>query len=54
MAHPFYTEEHEAFRSVLQSFVANEITPCVNDWDEAETFPGWIDRSAPRKRGLRC
>ncbi len=39
MAHPFYTEEHEAFRSVLQSFVANEITPFVNDWDEAETFP---------------
>lgn len=31
--------EHEQYRSLLRSFVAREITPFVNDWDEAETFP---------------
>ncbi|MDR2991250.1 MAG: acyl-CoA dehydrogenase family protein [Burkholderiaceae bacterium] len=37
---PFYfTPEHEQFRSSLRDFVAREITPYVNEWDEAETFP---------------
>ena len=34
-----YTPEHEAFRESLRAFVAQEITPYVNDWDEAGTFP---------------
>ncbi|CAN5551738.1 acyl-CoA dehydrogenase family protein [soil metagenome] len=37
---PFYfTPEHEQFRASLRDFIAREITPNVNDWDEAETFP---------------
>jgi acyl-CoA dehydrogenase len=37
---PFYfTPEHEQFRASLRDFVAREMTPFVNEWDEAETFP---------------
>ncbi len=36
---PFYTEEHELFRSTIRSFVEAEITPHVNEWDEAGEFP---------------
>lgn len=35
----YFTSEHEQFRSALRDFIATEITPHVNDWDEAETFP---------------
>ncbi len=38
-ASPFYTDEHREFRAVLDRFVAKEITPFVNEWDEAEEFP---------------
>ena len=36
---PFYSDEHREFRAVLDKFVAKEITPFVNEWDEAEAFP---------------
>ena len=36
---PFYSEEHRAFRETMRRFVAKEITPFVDAWDEAETFP---------------
>ncbi|MDB5818944.1 MAG: Butyryl-CoA dehydrogenase [Rhizobacter sp.] len=37
---PFYfTPEHEQFRSSLREFISREVTPFVNEWDEAETFP---------------
>ena len=36
---PYYTAEHEAFRDQVRRFVAEEITPNINEWDEAETFP---------------
>ena len=36
---PYYTAEHESFREQVRRFVADEITPNINDWDEAETFP---------------
>jgi acyl-CoA dehydrogenase len=38
LAHCF-TPDHEQFRAALREFVAREITPFVNEWDEAETFP---------------
>ena len=38
-ASPFYTPEHEAFRRTLRRFVAKEIEPYVNEWDEAGEFP---------------
>jgi acyl-CoA dehydrogenase len=38
LAH-YFGPDHEQFRATLRDFVAREITPYVNDWDEAETFP---------------
>ncbi len=37
--HPFFTEEHEAYRHTLRTFVAREIEPYAADWDEAGSFP---------------
>jgi acyl-CoA dehydrogenase len=31
--------DHEAFRDTVRNFVAREIAPHVNAWDEAQTFP---------------
>jgi acyl-CoA dehydrogenase len=36
---PFYTAEHDAFREVMRRFVAREIEPFANEWDEAGEFP---------------
>ena len=36
---PYYTEDHEAFRDSVRRFVTREISPYVNEWDEAGTFP---------------
>lgn len=38
-ASPYYSEEHQEFRAVLDRFVAKEIAPHVFEWDEAESFP---------------
>ena len=36
---PFYTADHDAFREVMRRFVAREIEPYANEWDEAGEFP---------------
>ena len=36
---PFYTPDHDAFREVMRRFVAREIEPYANEWDEANEFP---------------
>jgi len=38
-AHPFYSEEHEAFRGAVRRFVDEELRPNVACWDEAGEFP---------------
>jgi acyl-CoA dehydrogenase len=38
--------EQTAFRDTVRAFVAREITPHVNAWDEAETFPRELYRRA--------
>jgi acyl-CoA dehydrogenase len=38
--------EQAAFRDTVRAFVAREITPHVNAWDEAETFPRGLYRRA--------
>jgi acyl-CoA dehydrogenase len=43
---PYYTESHEAFRATLRRFVEQEITPFVDEWDEAGTFPRELYRKA--------
>ncbi|HMZ18900.1 MAG TPA: acyl-CoA dehydrogenase family protein, partial [Blastocatellia bacterium] len=42
----YYTPEHEQFRRTMQEFVAREILPFINDWEEAETFPRELYRKA--------
>ena len=46
MKNPFDTEERIAFRETLQRFVATEITPYVDEWDEAGTFPDALYQKA--------
>jgi acyl-CoA dehydrogenase len=36
---PYYTAAHEAFRDQLRRFVAKEIAPFADRWDEAGEFP---------------
>jgi acyl-CoA dehydrogenase len=43
---PYYTPEHEAFRDVMRRFVAKEITPYADQWDEAEEFPRELYKKA--------
>ncbi len=38
-AHPALTAEHEALRETMRRFVAQEIAPHANAWDESEEFP---------------
>lgn len=35
----YYNEQHIAFADNVRRFVQKEMTPFVNEWDEAETFP---------------
>ena len=35
----YFSPEHEQFRDTLRSFIASEIIPNINAWDEAATFP---------------
>ncbi|PPE70170.1 acyl-CoA dehydrogenase family protein [Caldimonas thermodepolymerans] len=42
----YYTPEHEQFRDTVRDFVAREITPHVNAWDEAGEFPRELYRKA--------
>ncbi|MFO1329822.1 MAG: acyl-CoA dehydrogenase family protein [Rubrivivax sp.] len=42
----YFSPEHEAFRATMRDFVAREITPFVNEWDEAGTFPRELYRRA--------
>ena len=42
----YFGPEHEAFRATLRGFVAREITPFVDAWDEAGSFPRELYRRA--------
>ncbi len=42
----YYSPEHEQFRQTVRAFVAREITPFINEWDEAEAFPLVLYRQA--------
>ncbi len=42
----YYSPEHEQFRQTVRAFVAREITPFINEWDEAEAFPQVLYRQA--------
>lgn len=36
---PFYGPDHEAFRQTIRRFVEREVSPFVDEWDEAGGFP---------------
>ena len=42
----YYNAEHLAFSDAVRKFTAQEISPFVNDWEEAETFPRELYRKA--------
>ena len=42
----YFSPEHEQFRDMLRSFIASEIIPNINAWDEAGTFPRELYRKA--------
>ncbi len=46
MASPYYTAEHDAFREQVRRFVAREIEPYADAWDEAGEFPRALYRKA--------
>ena len=40
------TSDQQQFRDTLRAFVAREVAPYVNEWDEAESFPRELYRKA--------
>ncbi len=42
----YYTPDHLAFADTIRKFTAQEITPFVNEWDEAGTFPRELYKKA--------
>jgi citronellyl-CoA dehydrogenase len=41
-----FTEEHEAFRRTVRSFVERELAPHADEWERDELFPAWVFRRA--------
>ncbi|MEM1050455.1 MAG: acyl-CoA dehydrogenase family protein [Pseudomonadota bacterium] len=39
MQNPFENDERRAFREMIQTFVANEVAPYADEWDEAGEIP---------------
>lgn len=46
MINPFENEERVAYRDSMAKFVANEINPFADEWDEAGTFPWELHEKA--------
>lgn len=42
----YYTSDHLNFAETIRKFTAQEITPYINEWDEAETFPRELYKKA--------
>lgn len=42
--HPIFTDEHEALRASIRRFVATELRPHVEEWEEAGYFPDAVFR----------
>jgi len=39
MSEEYFTESHQLLRDSVRKFIAREITPYVEKWEEEETFP---------------
>ena len=44
MKNYYFTEEHELFRQGLKDFLAKEVTPFIDEWEEKEKIPREIIR----------
>ena len=44
--HPLLTDEHEALRQTVRSWVESELTPHSVDWESEGYFPDWIFKRA--------
>ena len=42
----YFSPEHLQFRAALRNWVAHELSPHANDWDEAESFPRALYKKA--------
>ena len=42
MAFPPFTEEHNIFRKTVRDFVARELAPHAQEWDDAKDFPNEV------------
>ena len=42
----YYTEQHLAFAESVRRFTEKEISPFINEWDEAQTFPRELYKKA--------
>ena len=42
---PLYRDEHHAYRDAARTFVARELAPHVDDWEEARDFPKEVFRT---------
>ncbi len=45
MSSPF-TEEHQAFRRTVRTFVQKELAPNVDEWEQSGCFPDWVFKRA--------
>ena len=44
---PYFTEDHRAFAETVRQFTGNEITPHIEEWEDA----GYVARDLYRKAG---
>src|SRR6266567_4987323 len=42
MLHPLFTDEHEAFRASVRTFVEAELAPHALEWEQEGHFPDWV------------
>src|SRR5437660_213189 len=42
MLHPLFTDEHEAFRASVRTFVEAELAPHAPEWEREGQFPDWV------------
>ncbi len=41
-----FSEEHQAFRKTVKTFVEKELAPNVDEWERDESFPDWVFKKA--------
>jgi alkylation response protein AidB-like acyl-CoA dehydrogenase len=44
--HPLFTDEHDALRQTVRSWVESELTPHSVDWESEGYFPDWVFKRA--------